>query len=457
MRLIIVGAGFSGAVTAIEYLKRAGVCDELIIINKTGKMAKGLAYGTNSPHHLLNVPAGNMSALVDFPDSFIDYCKSRHHDVYGNTFVERRIYGEYLENLLTTAEREAKAKTLRLVAEVVKLEYRNKTVVLTLDNEELLIADHVVLSFGNFAPQVPKTLSNLCDSRSFLNDPWAMIGDKFTERAPRVLIIGSGLTAVDTTLNINTQFPEATFTLLSRRGLTPQAHREILPTAHYTGDIGSQLLNCEPSIKQYVRLIRKEISLTPGRWRDIISSLRPITSTLWEKLNTHERRRFLRHVQPYWDIHRHRLAPKSAKSFQNLLDTNRVRVLQARITSAAQHEKTIVIYSRQRNNQTISILEFDFIVNCTGPCTNLRAINGQLIKELVRSGTIASDPLMLGILTDSEYKTLNARGESNSWLSYVGPMLRASYWEATAVPDLRRHAYDLATKLVEMSGSLVAE
>lgn len=189
----------------------------------------------------------------------------------------------------------------------------------------------------------------------------------------------------------------------------------------------------------------------------MISSLRPITSILWEKLNTEERQRFLRHVQPYWDIHRHRLAPQSAKSFQNLLATHRIRILQARITKAAQQGQRIVIDAKERNTQKVSTLEFDFVVNCTGPCTDLHAINSQLIKALLRDGTIAPDLLKLGILTDSEYKTINVRGESNTWLSYIGPMLRASYWEATAVPDLSRHAYDLVKKLVHpriMSSSL---
>jgi uncharacterized NAD(P)/FAD-binding protein YdhS len=448
MRLVIVGAGFSGAVTAIEYLKRANAYDELIIINKTGKMAKGLAYGTNSPHHHLNVPAGNMSALVNFPDSFVEYCKLQQHDIDGKAFVARKIYGEYLETLLATAEQEGETKTTRLVAEVVRLEYRDSKVILTLDNGQLLIADHVVLSFGNFPPMVPKPLFEFRDSGIFLNDPWALIGHRCAARAPRVLIIGNGLTAVDATLNINTQFPEASFTLLSRRGLTPQAHRERLPTTPYTGTIGSQLLASKPTIKEYIKLLRKEVSLTPDRWRDVISSLRPITSMLWEKLNTEERRRFLRHVQPYWDIHRHRLAPQSAKSFQNLIDTHRIRILQARITKAAQQGQRIVIDAKERNTQKVSTLEFDFVVNCTGPCTDLHAINSQLIKALLRDGTIAPDSLKLGILTDSEYETINVRGESNTWLSYIGPMLRASYWEATAVPDLRRHAYDLVTKLV---------
>ena len=43
-----------------------------------------------------------------------------------------------------------------------------------------------------------------------------------------------------------------------------------------------------------------------GNWRQVIDSLRPITPALWRRLETNERERFMRHLRPFWEVHRHR-------------------------------------------------------------------------------------------------------------------------------------------------------
>ena len=66
-------------------------------------MARGLAYGTQSDHHVLNVPAGRMSAFEDDPDSFVRFVQERGVGADGGAFVSRHLYGAYLVWLLTTA------------------------------------------------------------------------------------------------------------------------------------------------------------------------------------------------------------------------------------------------------------------------------------------------------------------------------------------------------------------
>jgi len=67
--VVVVGGGFSGAVSAAQLLRhgfgaRGG---RVIVVNRSGMMARGVAYGTNSDQHVLNVPAGRMSAFEDDP------------------------------------------------------------------------------------------------------------------------------------------------------------------------------------------------------------------------------------------------------------------------------------------------------------------------------------------------------------------------------------------------------
>jgi uncharacterized NAD(P)/FAD-binding protein YdhS len=100
----IIGGGFSGTVTAVHLLRRGrGAIDRIVIMNRSGAMARGVAYGTRSDRHVLNVPAGRMSAIDDQPDSFVDFVRRRGVSVGGDAFVSRQLYGAYLESLLNAA------------------------------------------------------------------------------------------------------------------------------------------------------------------------------------------------------------------------------------------------------------------------------------------------------------------------------------------------------------------
>ena len=79
--IVIIGGGFSGTLTAVHLLKRGfGAAGRLILVNRSGAMARGVAYGTTSDVHVLNVPAGRMSAFDDDPDSFVRFVRARGVD-----------------------------------------------------------------------------------------------------------------------------------------------------------------------------------------------------------------------------------------------------------------------------------------------------------------------------------------------------------------------------------------
>src|SRR3954468_13632010 len=94
-----------------------------MLVNRSGPMARGLAYGTQSPDHKLNVPAGNMSALADDPDHFVRFCLGVDSRITASLFVSSRLYGDYLEHVLNEAERSAgqHVRLKRIVGEVASL------------------------------------------------------------------------------------------------------------------------------------------------------------------------------------------------------------------------------------------------------------------------------------------------------------------------------------------------
>lgn len=450
--LVIIGAGFSGTVTAIEFLKSAPQGARLTIINRSGKMARGLAYGTNSPDHLLNVPAGNMSALVDEPDSFLDYCQKIDPATHSGSFVSRKMYGAYLNDLLEGMKSTSSVQCVSIMGEVhsIRPADDNAGAVIDLHTGEQLEADHVVLAFGNFPPANPAGLQMLKGSARYVEDPWSSAAEQhLPSKAGHILLIGSGLTAVDTFISLQQSNPQARITMLSRRGLLPTNHRQKMPASGYKTAICDHMLATTPTIACYVKLVRQEIAQSPEHWREIVAALRPITSELWDRLPIIERRRFLRHVQPHWDVYRHRVAPQTFQVFQEALEASRIESLAGRIVSANLEQDGVSLRIKSRGKPDVLEYRFDQVINCTGPCTDISRISDTFISYLAGESMVCADPLSIGINVGKDYSVLNSAGEGKQWLSYVGPMLKAGLWEATAVPELRQHARLLARQVAE--------
>lgn len=455
--LVIIGAGFSGAVTAAQFLRRSPSDVRVVLINRSGTMARGLAYGTNSPLHLLNVPAGNMSADVDDPEDFLRFCQARDPACTASSFIPRKIYGEYLTSVLDDAEKHcAKGVTLeRIVAEVRSLQPRQSGAVVELANGQFIIADQVVLAFGNFSPLDPPGFCSSMGVDRYQADPWAGVSRKSADLNHPVLLVGSGLTALDVSLGLLQSGHQGPIHMVSRRGLRPLPHRSKRTAEEVPADFASRLLRLTPSVRAYVQLLRGAIKASERSgldWRDWVAALRPVTAQLWERLPIAERRRFLRHLQPYWDVHRHRVAPAAYQRFEEALASGQIRFLAGRIKSVTVGLDHLHVGIQTRDEQRLEELEVEQVINCTGPTTNLYRVNDPLIQQLCADGLIQVDALGLGLCVDGELAVKNTAGASSSWLHYVGPMLKADYWEATAVPELRQYSKNLAVKLVDNIG-----
>src|SRR5947209_3768737 len=91
----IVGGGASGTLVAIQLLRQARPPFSIVLVERAGQIGRGVAYSTREPDHLLNVPAGKLSALPDVPDHFARWAGASER-----AFVPRARYGEYLERTL---------------------------------------------------------------------------------------------------------------------------------------------------------------------------------------------------------------------------------------------------------------------------------------------------------------------------------------------------------------------
>ncbi|RJF80677.1 hypothetical protein D3874_26630 [Oleomonas cavernae] len=344
MRIAIIGAGFTGAQLTLELLRRAPRGTTILLFERSGVFGPGLAYSTVHAGHLLNVRAANMSALEDDPSHFLRWLWARDLPEQpassippsGHAFVPRGIYGQYLAEALAEAERDAHPRVVveRLSRQVVNIDETEDGVFLRLAEGGEVAADLAVLATGNNPPAWPGPdgIEDVAPAR-LIADPWddsaiARIGPD-----DPVVILGTGLTTVDVVTLLGQRGHRGQITAVSRRGLLSRVHEQTR-SWKLIREPGS----VPPTITAYARWVRGEVKQAAAEgidWRSVIDALRPHTRGLWRSLPMVERRRFLRHLRPWWDVHRHRMAPQVAAGIEQLTAAGTFRIVAGRITGWA--------------------------------------------------------------------------------------------------------------------------
>ena len=326
--IAIVGAGFCGTLAAVHLLREPPPGPtHILLLNRSGTLARGVAYGTNSERHVLNVPAGRMGAFPDAEDDFLRYLRRRDPSIHGSAFVPRQEYGEYLEFLLRdAAERAADhCRFESLVGEVIDIEapLDGRCRIHLRDSSQAIVADRVVLALGNYLPADP-SLEVVCTdffaSSRYVRDPWKADALAAIEPQHPILLVGTGLTMLDVVSDLRHRGALGLITALSRHGFLPQAHRELRSGPPRPAEQAGALL-LPSSLRARTRALRdwiRHIEACGGDWRDVIASLRPLTPGLWQSTGSADRARFLRHLKPFWEVHRHRCAPELIRELETL-------------------------------------------------------------------------------------------------------------------------------------------
>src|SRR3984957_9885069 len=100
--IAIVGGGVSGTLTAFHLVRQTKPARVILIDQRPG-FGLGLAYSTPSLRHLLNVPAGKISALPDQPNHFLNWLRKNHDPAATEkTFAPRAVFGRYIQSLLAS-------------------------------------------------------------------------------------------------------------------------------------------------------------------------------------------------------------------------------------------------------------------------------------------------------------------------------------------------------------------
>ncbi|HEU5482622.1 MAG TPA: FAD/NAD(P)-binding protein [Sphingomicrobium sp.] len=422
----IVGAGFSGTMVA-AHLARRGIAS--VLIEGAGGAGLGTAFSTREPAHLLNVPASNMSAWPDAPEDFA----SREGGA-GGRFAERRQFGRYLQDILDEATGSDFVDVVR--DRVVGAVREKERWVLRLAGGGTVGSQAVVLATGN-QPPAPLPFAEEAGDR-LIDNPWgARAREAIEDAAARQLdamILGTGLTMVDVVLSLDSAGHKGGILALSRRGLIPRSHEAYDPAPIAWDEIPVGGLR---SMMAWLR----EHSGRAG-WRAAIDSLRPHTRRLWQSLGLAEKRLFLRHARPWWDVHRHRIAPEVARRLSGLMSEGRLRVVAGRVMGASAQGEIVEVEMRNRGDGATHTHRFGWIFNCTGPLGEIGRTRDPLLRQLLDDGLVEPDELGIGIAVDER-----SRCEHSDRLWALGALTKGRYWEIIAVPDIRNQAAEVAADI----------
>lgn len=450
----IVGAGFGGTMTSVHLLRLLAAQSteaRIALIERSGRFTAGVAYSTSSPSHLLNVPAGRMSAFPHDADHFLRWAKLQDPRIGGGTFVPRQLFGRYLAAVLEEAESAAlpTVRLMRVPRAATALHVRPHGVHIELDGGSAIEADLAVLAIGNFPPGNPPVVDrSWYGSWRYAQDPWAP-GALELEPDGDVLLIGTGLTMIDVAVALKERGHRGVVHAISRRGLLPQTHRVSMrpPTPHAR----PRDLDAWPrTARGLLQALRVEIRSAAAKgidWREVVTSLRHDTPALWTSLPAHERERFLRHVRPFWETHRHRAAPEVATTIAELIARGELVIHAGRLRGFAEDVTGVDVRLIERGDASEQTLRVARVVNCTGPETDLRRVDDPFVQQLLADGLIRPDALGLGLDTTKDGAMVDANGRADERLWLVGPLRKGQLWENTAIPELRSEALAMAQHL----------
>lgn len=429
----IIGAGAAGALQAI-HLRRAGV-PRVTLIERALRPGRGVAYGTRRPEHLLDVPARRMSAYSDDPAHFIRWLEARAEGGDAETFAPRMTFGEYLSGELAAAKSGVEVVT----GDAVDVRASDGAELVRLADGRAFTADAVILAPGNLRPAVPGPIETGALGAAWISDPWSESLTRDLAEDASIVLIGSGLTAVDIALTLDALGHRGLILALSRRGLLPRAHgpREPADGAAEPWPVRSAAL---------LRAVRRRGDAIG--WRSAVQEVRSAARAIWCDAVPAERARFLRHLRPWWDVHRHRVAPAVGAAIDRLQAEGRFAAVAGRIVAIEADPAGAVLRWRRRGGDEIAQVAAARIVNCTGPELDLARVGEPLFDALLAAGRVRTDSCRLGLDVDRDCRLVDGGGSPADRLFAIGPITRGTFWESIAVPDIRVQAETIARLLV---------
>ncbi len=464
--IVIAGGGFSAIAVIANLIRKATSPWQIFIVEKTDKLARGVAYSTPENYHLLNVPGGNMGIFTDNPTHFIDWLNHNQNiwqpefkdlPIEAGRFYPRKLYGIYLEHVFKEAISEAHHKEITITIikdEVIDAEItQQRTALVHLSNSTLPEASHVVIATGN-TPVKSFAYAHgmfLCGDK-YIENLWASIPSALLSKddlsglpeSTKIAIVGTGLTMIDAFLSLHKKGYRGEIIAISRHGKLPHPHK--------ANDNYPIFIDAQDSPKTAYKLfkaVRGEArkAIKNGHdWRSVLQSLRPVTNELWAALSATDRRYITKRLLSYWNIHRHRVPAEIYDLLQSYITSGKLSIIPGTIYYiGGKSNGPLMVSYRKRGADIIESMPADYVINCSGPETDIARSGNKFLLKLRDKGIISVGTLRTGIeLTP----TGRVKGKAPDIFHAVGALLVGDKLESTAVPDIRAQAFETAERIL---------
>lgn len=457
--IVIIGGGFCGTITATNLIRGAKSSLKITVVNSGAPFNLGVAYNTYSSTHLLNVAAGNMSVFPEDMGHFTNWIKSKDEykefetDLLAKTFLPRNLFGEYIKSVWesTLASKSNHIEFTLTDDYVSDLEFEEKnSVKVILKNGSTIVADYVVLATGNSLPRNPQIAHmDYYKSPTYYRNPWTVESVRNLHPGKDVLIIGNGLTMVDTVIGlIENGFANKIYSV-STNGFGVLAHRHF--GLSYTGLVKElenryELQRLVSIVNKHIKKVRK-LGISAG---PVIDSLRPYSHKIWQSFTLEEKKQFINKFRHMWGVARHRLPVFIYDIIEKLRIEGQLIVYQGKLVDITEKGNEVLVTFHNAKQKSDETLKVQRVINCTGPETSIYKTLNPLLRKLADKGILSADPLELGVNTDiSTYNIINSKGRKLNNLFTLGTNLKGSLWETIAVPELRVQCRELSNVLLK--------
>ncbi|OQP68649.1 FAD/NAD(P)-binding protein [Niastella populi] len=447
-QIVVIGSGLSGTLFTINILRHHHHSPiSITVIDKNPPGTLGLAYSTDHSFHLLNVPAFKMSAFPDNSNDFTDWLSKAGYPYDPHSFVPRKVYREYILSLLQNE--------LSRKKENIHYTYINDSAIDIVPQKRLLLLGSgrqvpfhkLVLAVGNFNPAPLRLPDNdYLRHPAYFSSAWD--NHLANQHSPweHVLIIGTGLTMVDTVLTLQRSSPDVLITALSNHGYMPLSHER---TAGY--QLEDKPHHDISTLSEALQIVNKHIKKSREQkigWQAVVDAIRPYTQEVWHNFSYREKKKFLGRLRHIWGVARHRMPPECAEQIHRLLLRQQLFIAAGQIQSINLNASNgfDVFYHEKSTRRNVQ-LTTNAIINCMGPECNYENLDDPLIKNLLQRGLIRSDELRLGLDCSPGGIIIEKNGAPSPFLFTLGPPVKGILWEITSVPEIRVAALQLA-KLV---------
>lgn len=445
----IIGGGFSGCMLAHHLLEKTEDL-QVVIFNKSSRIGPGLAYEPQSSNMLLNVKAGKMSAFPSIPSDFVDWLMEQNQfplktkAELSNSFVGRELYGQYLETRWKYTHQKY-ADRISVIAEEVQDVLKPDKEFIIQTKDTIFHTQYCVLATGNELPRNPTVSNNtFYQSSNYFQNPWSIDCELIDDQKP-ILIIGTGLTMVDTVHYLREKNKNGTIYCISPHGF------KILPQGEAENTFDNilhkiKIENRLDSLLAEFNQAKKEITKKNGSLESLINYFRPYTGKLWQGFTKEEKSFFLRHLRHKWGVARHRIPPISYEQIKQELAEKKLIILAGKIKDFDEKTSDINVNYWSQLTHTVASMKVSCVINCTGPEADVSKLPQGLLANLYKNQLIVPDELLVGIqVSVSDFRIKNTHHTEHFYA--IGNLLRGELWESTAINELREQALQLSQQI----------